>query len=461
MKQEDLQGIDAALAAALPPGALYTVGGRVRDEVRSAVDGVPHEVKDVDYVAVGLTLDELLPRLRALGRSELVGARFAVVKVTLEGTTVDVALPRTERSTGVGHREFDVHAGADVTLEDDLARRDFRMNMLARALPDGTLVDPYGGEADIRAHRIDVLRAEAFAEDPLRMLRACQFAARLEYRISEATMAAMREAAPLVATVSAERVRDELVKMLSARRPSIGFEAMREGGVLAIVLPELLAGFGVEQNEWHAYDVYHHTLATVDAAPADTLTVRLAALFHDIAKPQTKDGPHFYRHEIVGEEIARTVLSRLRFSNDQVEDVAALVRHHMYVADPEMGEKAIRRLIRRVGTERLTELFALRAADIAGSGLPKRDDHNERFQERVSDVVASKPPFSVRDLAIGGDDVVAMLIAKGKLPGGSRGGPAVGAILGELLEWVLDDPTRNEHAHLLRRAHELAAENPG
>jgi len=455
----DPRRIDAQIAAALPPGSLYAVGGRVRDEVRSELDGVPRPAKDLDYVAVGLELPDLVARLGTIGRADVVGAAFAVVKCTLDGVTVDVALPRRERSSGAGHREFVVEAGPAVSLDDDLARRDFRMNMLARALPEGKLVDPHGGEADIRARRIDVLRPEAFDEDPLRMLRACQFAARFEYSVTLATMAAMRAAAHLATTVSAERVRDELTKLLElAPRPSIGFELMRESGLLALLLPEIAEGIGVEQNQFHAYDVYRHSLATLDATPPGDLVLRLAALLHDVAKPRTKDGPHFYRHEIVGEELAREMLPRLRFSSEVVQTVAALVRHHMYAADPALSAATIRRFVRRVGAENLDRQFALRAADVIGSGLPKRGEHNEHFQRRVAEIVAERPALSVRDLAIGGEEVVAEAIRAFRLPTGSRGGPLVGELLQRLLEQVTDDPARNERAQLLAAVREMLSE---
>ena len=171
-----------------------------------------------------------------------------------------MALPRRERSVGVGHREFQVEAGPSVTLEEDLGRRDFRMNMLARALPSGLLIDPYGGQDDIRERRIDILAPASFREDPLRMLRAAQFAARFEYSTSANLCAAMTDSAPLVTSVSAERIHDELTKLfVKARKPSIGLELLRETGVLAFLWPELLEGVGVEQNEWHAYDAVSYT----------------------------------------------------------------------------------------------------------------------------------------------------------------------------------------------------------
>src|ERR1700677_3668913 len=187
--------LDARLAEALAPGRLFAVGGRVRDEIRQEVEGVDLPAKDLDYVVTGLTLDELTQRLEQLGRVDLVGAAFAVAKLTTDGQTVDVALPRRERSTGHGHREFQVQSGPEIPLEDDLARRDFRMNMIARALPGGELVDPYGGEADIRARRIDILTPETFEEDPLRLLRAAQFAGRFGFEPTPFTLEAMRAAA--------------------------------------------------------------------------------------------------------------------------------------------------------------------------------------------------------------------------------------------------------------------------
>jgi len=454
--------IDCTLAGALPPEALYAVGGRVRDEVRSEFYGAVRRAKDLDYVVVGLELDELLERLRRVGRADVAGASFAVVKVTIEGTTVDVALPRRERSTGVGHREFALEWGPAIPLEDDLARRDFRMNMLARAIPAGTLIDPYGGVDDIRAGRIDLLRAEAFEEDPLRMLRACQFAARFSYHISERTMSAMRSAAPLVASVSPERVREELVKLLeSAPVPSLGIELMREGGLLEFVLPEVAEGLGVEQNLYHAYDVYRHSLVTLDATPPGDIVLRLAALLHDVAKPRTKSqdegGTHFYRHEVVGEVMARELLGRLRFPGELTTDVCRLVKHHMYAADPVQEPRTIRRFIRRIGPDLLERQFALRAADVVGSGLPKRGDGNERFAERVRAIAAEEPPLTVRDLALDGSNVIAALVAAGRLAPGARGGPDVGVVLQALLELVTDDPALNTPEGLREAAERIIA----
>ena len=452
---------DAALAEALPPGSLFAVGGRVRDELRQGIEGIEPAYKDLDYVVTGVSLGQLQERLSKLGRVDLVGSSFAVIKLTAGGATVDVALPRRERSVGVGHREFEVESGPEIPLTDDLARRDFRMNMIARAIPAGDLVDPYGGEADIRAKQIDILTAQTFEEDPLRMLRAAQFAARFGYVPTRPTREAMSASATLIETVSAERVAEELTKLLVlAPKPSVGLELLRETGLLARLWPELLEGVDVEQNEWHAYDVYRHTLATVDATPPGDLILRLAALFHDVGKPRVKDGPHFYRHEHVGEGLVRAMLDRFRFSREVVAAVAHLVRSHMYSAEPGLSDAAVRRFIRRIELQHLERQFALRAADVAGSGLPKRDDANERFQQRVWDEVARKPAFSVRDLRVSGADVIAAMTAKGLAGVDFRGDARVGEALLWLFEKVTDQPDLNEPNTLRGLLDEYLAAGP-
>jgi tRNA nucleotidyltransferase (CCA-adding enzyme) len=450
--------LDEVLVAALKPAEVYAVGGRVRDEFRARLDGVERPPKDLDYVVAGISQPKLLAALRAVGRVDVVGVSFAVLKFRHSAGEADIALPRRERSTGVGHKEFAVEAGPDVPLADDLRRRDFRMNMIARRLADDEVVDPYGGVADIRAGRIDIVDEAAFEEDPLRLLRAAQFAARFGYAVSERAEAAMRAAAGLVASVSAERIGEEVAKLLSAPAPSVGVELLRGTGVLAHVWPELLEGLEVDQNEWHAYDVYRHNLATLDAAPAGDVPLRLAALLHDIGKPRTAAarpdgrGNTFYQHEHVGAEMVPPMLARLRLPNDTVETVAHLVRQHMYSADPDAQDRTLRRFIRRIGPEHLARLFALRWADIDGSGLPRRDDSNERFEARIAAVLAEGPPFSVRDLAISGDDVVAAFVRNGLAPAGFRGDRRVGEVLHALFEEVTDDPSRNEAGLLAERA---------
>jgi putative nucleotidyltransferase with HDIG domain len=444
--------LDTRLLDVVPGDSLFAVGGRVRDEFRAERDASVEAPKDLDYVVVGVPLEQLIERLRAIGTVNVVGASFAVIKLSSPLGSADVALPRRERSTGAGHRDFVIESGPEITLEDDLGRRDFRMNMIARRIRDGHIVDPFGGLGDIAARRIEIVSTAAFDEDPLRVLRAAQFAARFGFELGECAEAAMRNAAPLVRTVSAERICDELTKLFGkAAKPSIGIEILRRTGVLAQLWPEILEGVDVDQNEWHAYDVYRHNLETLDATPPD-VTLRVAALLHDVGKPRTKDGPHFYQHEHVGADMARAMLQRYRFPGEIVETVEHLVRSHMYAADPEMQPKTIRRFVNRIGTAHLDRLFALRHADIAGSGLPKRSDDNERFEARVAAILAEAPPFTVRDLAIDGDVVMQLMIDHGAAPADFRGDGRVGAVLAALFEQVVDDPARNERTLLVERA---------
>jgi tRNA nucleotidyltransferase (CCA-adding enzyme) len=449
--------LDESLAAWLPPGCLYSVGGRVRDELQAEIEGVPDRSKDNDYVVLGLPQDELIALLEPHGKVDRVGAAFSVIKFSSDIGNADLALPRREVSTGSGHRDFAVESSPAISLEDDLARRDFRMNMMARGLPSGELVDPYGGADDIRARRIDIVRDETFEEDPLRMFRAAQFAARFRYAVSPAAVKAMRACAHLAPTVSAERITDELLKLLGAERPSIGFALLAETGVLEHVWPELLEGDGVLQNRWHRFDVWRHSLATLDATPQGDPVLRLAALLHDVAKPRTKDGPHFYRHEMTGEAMSRAMLERLRFPAQTTDEVAALVRHHMYVADAELAPATLRRFIRRVGQEHLSGLFALRHADVVGSGLPDRGG-NAVFEARVWDVLSERPPMTVKDLAVSGTDVIQVLVAENVLPPDSNGGPEVGDVLQRLLDAVTEHPDRNKREVLLDLARNAIAD---
>jgi putative nucleotidyltransferase with HDIG domain len=322
--------LDTVLLSLLDPAEIFAVGGRVRDEYRARQARVVSAPKDLDYVVIGMSGPDLTERLSVAGQVDVVGASFAVLKFRHPAGEADIALPRRERSTGSGHRDFSVESGPDVPLTEDLGRRDFRMNMIARRLSDDEIVDPFGGIADIAARRIDTVSDRTFVEDPLRLLRAAQFAARFEFTVSDRARAGMGAAAELLPTVSPERIGDEMKKLLTLSGvPSTGLELLRETGVLVHLWPELLEGVGVDQNEWHAYDVYRHALVTLDATPAGDLVLRLAALLHDVGKPRTKDGPHFYRHEQVGADLVAGMLGRLRLPQAVVESVEHLVRQHM------------------------------------------------------------------------------------------------------------------------------------
>lgn len=447
--------IDDLLLRTFPAGAVYSVGGRVRDEVLGELGRPQPESPDADYLVTSVPLSEIIERLNPHGRAEAVGASFGVLKFTTQGITVDIAQPRRERSTGPHHRDFDVQSGPDIPLEEDLSRRDFRINMLARRLSDGQLLDPFGGREDLKQRRLDIVKPEVFLEDPLRILRGAQFAARFNLQASDETISAMRQAALLIPTIAPERVVDELVKLLTkAERPSIGFELLREVGALTHVLPELLQGWGVEQNQFHRYTVYYHSLRTADEAPKD-LIIRLAALLHDVGKPRTKSGPHFYRHELVGEQMTVELLNRLRFSGDTVRTVAHLVKHHMFSTDDAMTDAAIRRFISRVGVDAIQPLFALRKADILASGLPERNPAElDRFAGRVQAELSGPTAFGVTQLAIDGSVVIQVMQELGMVGRDFRGDGRVGSTLRHLLETVLENPARNSEEMLREIARE-------
>ena len=447
--------IDAAILEALPDGGVFSVGGRVRDEVLAELGRAnPDDKPNLDYLVTGLTVEQIIAALAPLGHADFVGASFGVIKLATHGEIVDIALPRRERSTGPHHRDFAIESGPDIAIEDDLARRDFRMNMMARDLRSGEIVDPFGGRDDLINRRLDALTADAFLEDPLRVLRGAQLSARFGVTATPATLEAMRNASELVPTVAAERVAEELTKLLvKARRPSIGFELLREVSVLHHVLPELMEGWQVEQNEFHAYTVYYHSLACCDYAEEETrprdLAVRLAALLHDVGKPRTKEGPHFYRHEQVGEQMAREALLRLRFPSDVVDRVCRLIVNHMYPTDDGLSDAAIRRFIRRIRPELVDDQFKVRHADVLASGLVPRDEEQQRrFERRVRDEVARRPPFGLKDLAIGGEEVIEVMRSLGIAGNDFAGDERVGKALAHCLEMVLDDPSRNEPAVL-------------
>jgi tRNA nucleotidyltransferase (CCA-adding enzyme) len=443
--------IDRVILNALPAAGVFAVGGRVRDEVLAELGRPIHDAQNLDYLVTGIGLDDVLSALRKVGRAELVGSSFGVIKLATKGSTVDVALPRRERSVGPRHRDFEVEVGPEIPLVDDLARRDFRINMMARDLKTGAVIDPYGGREDLIHARLDALSAQAFVEDPLRVLRGAQFAARFHLAPTASTLDAMRAASDLISTVAAERIAEELTKLLvQSERPSVGLELLREASALHHVLPELMEGWQVEQNEFHRHTVYYHSLRCCDAAER-SLIVRLAALLHDVGKPRTKEGPHFYRHEYVGETMARAALVRLRFPSDVIDRVCHLVANHMYAADDTLTEAAIRRFIRRVKKEYVDDLFALRHADVIASGLPPRDlDGQSRFEHRVKAEIAAKPPFGIGDLAIHGEDVIVLMRELGLAGPDYTGDAKVGAALRHCLEQVLDDPRNNEPATLRR-----------
>ncbi len=443
------------VAAIRRRGRIYEVGGAVRDRLLNGQAAV----KDRDYLVTGIPYEDLTDILKTHGRVDLVGRSFGVIKFTQHrrsgSYTFDIALPRKEHSTGIGHTDFAVDFDPSLSVEDDLIRRDFTVNAMAYELETEHLVDPLGGQIDLQKRQLRMTSASSFEEDPLRMLRAVQFAARFEFLIEPDTFAAMRKFAPLIATVSAERVNEELNKLLlSAKEPSHGFRLMETSGLLRQVLPELQACVGVTQpGPYHKYDVFEHTMHVVDAAKP-SLRLRLACLFHDIRKPQSRrvidDGKAatFYGHEVIGARAAQEVMVRLRYPRELTQEVCTLVERHMFTTD--VTDKGLRRLVKRVGVPLIFDLLDLRRADVIGQGMSGRTDDVDRFENEIKDELAKRPPFGYGDLALKGNDIMQMFSLTPS--------PLVGKILEYLLERALDDPNDNTREKMEAHARDAYAQ---
>jgi tRNA nucleotidyltransferase (CCA-adding enzyme) len=440
---------DQIVKTILRKGKIYAVGGAVRDKYISPV--MPD--MDRDYLVTGIPLDDLRALLSEFGKVDLVGKSFGVMKFLpfkrFDGNAVfDIALPRTEYSTGPGHRDFKVDYDHNLRVEEDLARRDFTINAMAEDLSTGKLVDPLNGRADIKERLIRITNPDSFKDDPLRMLRAIQFAARFEFELENDTLGSLQENAGLITTISPERIQEELNKLLlKAKYPSSGFRLMQRVGLLKKILPELAAAVGVDQpGGYHAHDVFEHSILTVDYAPRE-LVIRLAALLHDISKPDTKvpneeGGATFYGHEKKGSRVARRILQRLRYSNQIIDQACLLVDKHMFTTG--VTDNGVRRLIRRMGEDLVFVLLDLRRADVAAQGKGGSTQDVDELEQRIKLELEKKPPFGLKDLEIDGNDIMDAF----KLDPS----PLVGRVLNHLLEMVLDDPDLNDKERLMTEA---------
>ena len=430
-------------------GAAYAVGGAVRD---LALGRAP---KDLDVVVCGIDGDRLAELLSRTGKVSFVGKAFGVYKWTPPGgPTIDVALPRTERSTGTGHREFDIASAPDIPIETDLARRDFTVNAVAVGLPDGIVVDPWRGLDDLGARRLRAVGdpEERFREDPLRILRGAGFVARFDLDTDPATRSAMAACAGLLETVSSERIATELVKLLARGRvPSRGLRLLVEVGAIPYVLPEFVPSIGFDQHHPNHHLVLHdHVFAVVDesARRGSDVVVRVAALLHDIAKPETyteerrPDGTVFGRclgHDGQGADRARAIADRLRlgaaeeFPAGGVEDVVALVRHHLIDLTPDGTERAWRRWLHRVGGRRRARLLLdLWAADRVGHREGLDEERLAAMRARLE--ATADPPLGQHELAIDGRELARRFRISGR---------DIGRLKDALLERVVDGEVEN------------------
>ena len=446
----------------------YLVGGAVRDMLMKVP---PH---DWD-IATNATPQDVIKLFKFVVPT---GIEHGTVTVHFKGTEIEVTTFRTEAGYSDGRHPDSINYAA--TIEEDLARRDFTMNAIAASLEDGQLVDPYGGQEDIKKKLIHTvgLAHERFMEDGLRPVRALRFASKLGFSIEKDTYSEIfkEEIQKKALSISIERFRDEFEKILKSPLPSVGLKLLEETGLLALFIPEFSVCRGCVQSDYrafHKFDVLDHLFYACDGAPSPKLNVRLAALFHDIGKPaakrlvretvldgEKKDGSTkeietvtFYNHEALGEKITRSLMIRLKFSNEMINNVCHLVKEHMFHYEANWSDAAVRRFIMRVQPECMEDLYDLRLADMYGMYNEKVDLRYSasielllELKERVQKELDKNSAISLKSLAVNGRDLMEAGIPAGK---------ELGRILNELLNCVVEDPAMNTKEALLKTAKAL------
>lgn len=342
-------------------------------------------------------------------------------------------------------------------IEDDLSRRDFTINSIAYDPINDNLVDPFSGIKDIKAGLIKCVgNAELrFEEDGLRILRMIRFSAQLGFNIDSETLAAAMNKRHVLENIAKERIRDEFSKIIMSTDVIKPFIYMSKIDILKYISPYISSSVNIKQNGCHAYDVFEHLVRSLQCAVDKnySLEVRLAALFHDIGKPSTrefskeKNDYTFYNHEVVGTKITKEILKDLKFSHETIEKVLKLVRWHMFFSDTEqITHSAVRRMISNVGKENIWDLMNLRICDRVGTGRPKEDPYRLRKYMSIIEEVMSDPT-DVSMLKINGNDIITKLHVKS--------GPIVGKILNILLDKCIENPELNSEDKLIETAKEL------
>jgi tRNA nucleotidyltransferase (CCA-adding enzyme) len=429
----------------------YLVGGAVRDEL------IGLESKDADFVVPGVDYEGLHAALAPHGRVEelevagrRVGARLYPTDTTLRALApagIEFAPPRAERSTGPGRHDFEIVADPGLSIEDDMGRRDFTVNALARRLDTGEIVDPFGGAEDLRNHVLRTVRPRSFAEDPLRIVRGLRLVSQLGLEPSEETLEQMREEASSVRLVSGERVGGglhadglgELSKLLLGREPARALRLARDTGVLTALLPEFEQAVGFEQGSDRQHLPLDEHIFEVVQAAADAgapLAVRLGALFHDLGKP-VANGKHAER----GARLAAEAMRRLRYPTRLRTYVTRLVRAHAFPLDA-VDELRARRFLREHGDQLAFDLVAHKEADLRGKQV---SDEELAAAARLRTLLEQErdQPHRLTDLAVDGSDLIEL---------GYEEGPALGRALESLLDAVVEEPALNTRDQLLDRA---------
>ncbi len=433
--------------------AAYAVGGCVRDLLRGEQ---PYDW-DVATDAKPEDIQRVFPEsfyTNAFGTVVVqIGKEFPDAPDNLK--EIEVTTYRVESAYTDSRHPEEVHFVRDIA--EDLARRDFTINAMALRWTQGKpeLLDPFGGAADLERRIIKAVGKpdERFTEDALRLMRAVRLATQLDFTLDERTLGSIKKNAGLLRNISAERVRDELMKIIALDRAEDGVRLLESAGLLHYIIPELEEGINVTQNKHHIYTVWEHNVRSLGYAVQyhNNADVRLASLLHDIAKPRTKRGEGeyatFYGHEVVGARMAKEILRRLKFPHHTLDKVVLLIRYHLFYYNVgEVTESSVRRLVNKVGEENIADLVALRVAERKGSGTPKAKPYKLRHLEFMVEKVL-RDPISVKTMAVNGSDLMQCL--------GLASGPKIGLLLNALFEEVLDDSAKNNKDYLICRAGEL------
>lgn len=432
---------------------IYLVGGSVRNIL------LEKEVKDWDFTT-NATPEQILVlfpdgfydnTFGTVGVPLLVGENKTILEITTFRTESAYSDNRHPESVTWGH-----------SLEEDLSRRDFTVNAIAAKVNNDelTLIDPYNGQEDIKQSTIRAVGEpnQRFQEDALRLMRAIRFGAQLAFVIEKETYDAISANASLLSNISKERIHDELIKILASDYPYLGIMLLTHTGLMKYILPELLEGIGVSQERpgrHHTTDVFTHNVDSLKYCPSKDPIVRFSALIHDIAKPRVAstdtDGyVIFHNHEIVGAKMASEICDRLRFSKKDKEKIVTLIRWHMFTVDEHITDSAVRRFIRKIGPENVTDMIDVRIGDRLGSGTQTAESWRLKlFKKRIEDEL-SPAPFSITDLAVDGNDIMKELDIKPS--------KRIGELLHLLFEEVDEDLSKNTKEYLIKRIHDLGNE---
>ena len=418
----------------------YLVGGAVRNQLLGI------EEKDYDLATNAYPEDIM----NTFNRVIPTGIKHGTVTILFKGEAYEITTFRVDGEYSDGRRPDTIEFTSNIY--EDLKRRDFTINSIAYDILKEEMIDPNNGLSDLENKTIKAIGDphKRFQEDGLRPLRACRFAAQLNFTIEDKTFKAISKNIEKFKSVSKERIYDELVKTMKAKKPSITFHLLYNSGLLEVISPDLVNCMGVTQRERHKYDVFEHLLHTCDYCPQSDKNLRFAGLFHDLGKVTVlkykDDGtPTFYNHEKASSRLAVKIMKNLKFPNKDISKIEHLINYHMFNYEHNWTDAAIRRFISKVGTESINELLTLQKADLKSMKVTSESFKLvDEFEDRIKHILNEKNAFTIKDLSINGN----ILNRELEIPQG----PIMGKIFRRLLDDVLDDPKLNQEEILKTKA---------